>query len=142
MTAKEYLQGYREIESNYNVMVESYKNVESQMINLKSPGFDERVKTSAKSDPIGTIVCNLEDEKAKIGLKIIELNAKMILIKNQINSMNEVDSDYYAILLLRYIMYKDWRFICDSLSVSRTQANRLHGRALQEFNKKFLKKRA
>lgn len=140
MTAKEYLLGYREIESRYKIMLESYKNVESQMIDLKSPGFGERVKVSAKNDPIGNIVCELEDEKAKIGMKIIELKAKMLIMKNQINSMSDIDNDYYAILLLRYIMYKDWRFICGSLSVSRTQANRLHGLALQEFGKKYLKK--
>jgi hypothetical protein len=34
-------------------------------------------------------------------------------------------------------MYKDWKFICKSLNVSRAQANVIHGRALQEFEKKY-----
>ena len=137
MTAKEYLLGYRVLESNYHAMVEQYKTVENEMINLRSPAFDERVKTSAKSDPIGDIVCKLEDEKGKIGIKITELNVKMLLIKNQIAQMSELDNDYYVVLLLRYVMYKDWKFICDSVNLSRAQANRVHGRALQAFSYKF-----
>jgi hypothetical protein len=137
MTAKEYLLSYRTLESNYHAMIEQYRTVENEMINLRSPSFDERVKTSSKSDPIGEIVCRLEDEKGKIGIKITEYNVKMLLIKNQIAQMSELDNDYYIILLLRYVMYKDWKFICNSINLSRAQANRVHGFALQAFSRKF-----
>lgn len=137
MTAKQYLQGYRRLECNYKSALEEYKSVESDMITLRSPGLDERVKSSPKSDPIGEIVISMEKQKAKLGVKIISYKSKMQIIRNQISDMEEVNSDYCAILLLRYILYKDWKFVCDSLAMSRSQANIVHGRALQEFERKY-----
>jgi hypothetical protein len=138
MTAKQYLQDYRRLEGKYRAAVEEYKNVESEMVSLKSPNLDgDRVQTSAKSDPIGEIVVNLEDEKAKIGMRMMKFNAQMIVVRQQISQMEAIDNDYYVILLLRYVLYKDWKFVCDKLNLSRAQANVVHGRALQEFDKAF-----
>jgi hypothetical protein len=108
------------------------------MVSLKSPNLDgDRVQTSAKSDPIGEIVVNLEDEKAKIGMRMMKFNAQMLVVRQQISQMEAIDNDYYVILLLRYVLYKDWKFVCDKLNLSRAQANVVHGRALQEFDKAF-----
>ena len=137
MTAKQYLQSYQRIERRYNAVVEQIKSIENEMISLRSPNFDERVQTSPKKDPIGEIVCNLEKEKGKLGLIMTEYRAKMLLMKNQIKEIDSVNNDYYIILLFRYILYKDWKFICCNLNLSRAQANVLHGKALLEFDGKF-----
>ena len=138
MTAKQYLQEYRRIEGKYKAAIEEYRNVESEMVSIKSPKLDgDRVQTSSKSDPIGEIVCNLEDERAKIGMKMVKFNSQMLMIRNQISQMEVVDNDFYVILLFRYVLYKDWKFVCDKLNLSRAQANVVHGRALQEFDRAF-----
>ncbi len=137
MTAKQYLQGYRKLECSYKSAIEEYKNVENEMISLKSPGFDERVQTSPKKDPIGEIVIELEKQKAKLGINIIDYKSKMQLIRNQISELQSVDDDYYAILMFRYILYKDWKFICNNMAMSRTKANEVHGYALLEFDRRF-----
>jgi hypothetical protein len=137
MTAKEYLQLYRKYERYYNLVIEQIKSIDNEMISLKSPTFDERVQTSPKKDPIGEMVCALEKEKGKLGMRMTEYKAKMTLIQRQVAEMDKTNSDYYVILLLRYILFKDWQFICDSLHLSRTQANRLNGQALLEFDAKF-----
>nr|DAI88274.1 MAG TPA: Protein of unknown function (DUF1492) [Caudoviricetes sp.] len=137
MTAKQYLQTYRRLEGRYNAAVEEMKSIDNNLISLKSPNFEERVKCSPKNDPIGEMVIALEKEKGKLGVNITLYRTKMILIKNQIMEMDNVDNDYYVILLLRYILYKDWKFICDNLNLSRAQANIVHGRALKEFDVKF-----
>jgi len=137
MTAKQYLQSYRQIERRYNAVVEEIKSIDSEMISLKSPSFDERVQTSPKKDPIGDMVCNLEREKGKLGMRMTEYRAKMIVIKRQVAEIDELNNDYYIILLFRYILFKDWKCICDKLRLSRAQANVLHGRALVEFDNKF-----
>lgn len=134
MTAKQYLQSYRRIKGNYSAVLEEYKSVEADIISLKSPSLGDRVQTPAKNDPIGDIVCKLEDKKAKIGLWMVEYNSKLMVIENQIREMNKIDNDYYVILSLRYLLYKDWKFICDKLNLSRSQANVIHGKALQEFD--------
>lgn len=137
MTAKEYLQLYRKYERYYNLVIEQIKSIDNEMISLKSPTFDERVQTSPKKDPIGEMVCALEKEKGKLGMRMTEYKAKMTLIQRQVAEMDKTNSEYYVILLLRYILFKDWQFICESLHVSRAQANRLNGQALLEFDTKF-----
>ena len=80
MTAKQYLQDYRRLEGKYKASVEEYKNVESEMVSLKSPNLDgDRVQSSPKNDPIGEIVVNLEDEKAKIGMRMVRFNSQMLV---------------------------------------------------------------
>ena len=137
MTAKQYLQSYRRIEGKYLAAIEEYKSVENDMITLKSPNFDERVQTSAKSDPIGDMVIRLEEQKGKIGLQIVNFRSQMLLIRNQISDMDKIDNDYCVILLLKYVLYKDWKFVCKSLNLSRSQANVIHGKALVEFDRIF-----
>lgn len=138
MTAKQYLQDYRRLEVKYKTAVEEYRSVESDMVSLKSPNLDgDRVQSSPKNDPIGEIVVNLENEKAKIGMRIVKLRSQMLVIRNQISEMEKIDNDYCHILLLRYVLYKDWKFVCSSLNMSRTQANIVHGKALLEFDKNF-----
>ena len=109
------------------------------MISLKSPSFDDRVQTSPQNDPIGEIVCDLEKQKAKIGMDMVKYKARMLTIRQQISGLEEVNNDFCVVLLLRYVLYKDWKFVCDNLKMSRSQANVIHGRALQEFDRIYSK---
>jgi hypothetical protein len=59
------------------------------------------------------------------------------MIRNQLAELETVTEEYYTILMLRYILDEDWKSICQSLCMSRTQANRVHGLALAEFDKRF-----
>lgn len=138
MTAKQYLQSYRSLEGKYKAAVEEYRSVESDMVSVKSPNLDgDRVQSSPKNDPIGEMVVNLENERAKIGMRMIKLRSQMTVVRNQISEMESLDNDYCVILLLRYVLYKDWKFVCHNLNLSRTQANAVHGKALAEFDKLF-----
>ena len=137
MTAKQYLSNYKRIEGRYKTAIEEYRMIENDMVSLKSPSFEERVQTSSKNDPIGDIVIKLEMKKGKIGLDIVKYRTQMITIRNQIDEIENIDNEYHLILVLRYILNKDWKFICDSMSVSRAQANKVHGKALVEFDKIF-----
>ena len=134
MTAKQYLQHYRTLEGNYKTAIEEYKNVENDMITLKSPTLGDKVQSSPQNDPIGDMVINLEKQKAKIGLKIVKYKSQMLTVRQEIGDLEEIDTDFYHILLLRYVLYKDWKFICNSLNMCRAQANIVHGKALTEFD--------
>ena len=83
MTTKQYLTSYRSMKGIYNAIIEEYKSVESDIVSLKSPSLGDRIQSSPKNDPIGEIVCRLEDKRGKIGLKMVEYNAKLMLIENQ-----------------------------------------------------------
>lgn len=137
MTAKQYLQSYQRLERRYNASIEQIRTLETEMVSLRSPSFDERVQTSPQKDPIGEMVCNLEREKARLTMKMTECKSKMTIIKNQISELESANNDYCVILLFRYILFKDWKYICKNLHLSRSQANVIHGRALMEFDNKF-----
>lgn len=134
MTAKQYLQSYRWLETKYNVALEEYKGVESDYITLKSPSFDDRVQTSPINDPIGELVIRLESQKGKIALEMLACKSRMAVMRNQIAEMGD---EFYMLLTLRYICCHDWKSICEKMAISRTQANRLHGIALLEFERRY-----
>ncbi len=137
MTAEEYLKSYHRYVCNYKASVKEYKSVDEDMITIKSPSFGDRVQTSPQNDPIGEIVINMEKGKAAIGVRMLNFQTKMTMIRNQLASLEEVNDEYYTILMLRYILDEDWKSICSNLCVSRTQANKILKQALAEFDKKF-----
>jgi len=137
MTAKQYLQSYQTIHRNYQAIAEHLKSIDIEMISIKSPSFDDRVQTSPVKDPIGEQVIRLEQKKGRLGVELTSYGIKLTLIENQIKEMAEINNDYYVILFFRYVLSKDWQFICDRLHISRSHANVLHGHALLEFDKKF-----
>lgn len=137
MTAEEYLKSYHRYVCNYKASVKEYKSVDEDMITIKSPSFGDRVQTSPQNDPIGEIVINMEKRKAAIGVRMLNFQTKMTMIRNQLASLEEVNDEYYTILMLRYILDEDWKSICSNLCVSRTQANKILKQALAEFDKKF-----
>ena len=137
MTAEEYLKSYHRYVCNYKASVKEYKSVDEDMITIKSPSFGDRVQTSPQNDPIGEIVINMEKRKAAIGVRMLNFQTKMTMIRNQLASLEEVNDEYYTILMLRYILDEDWKSICSNLCVSRTQANKILKQALAEFDNKF-----
>lgn len=139
MTAKEYLQSYKRMKEQRQIYFEMLANVDAELITLQSQNFSQEVKGCPKNDPIGEIVVELISQKEELANKIADIRAKEIVIEHQLASMSEIDDEFYKILTYRYMLYNDWKTICDKMSVSRTQANRIHGKALAEFDKKFLK---
>ena len=137
MTAKQYLSSYHRIACNYRASVKEYKSVDEDLITIKSPSLGDKVQTSPVNDPIGEIVINIEKRKAAIGVRMLHFQTKMTVIRNQLAELEKVNEEYYTILMLRYVLDEDWKTICSNLCMSRTQANRIHGLALAEFDKKF-----
>lgn len=137
MTAKQYLSSYHRIACNYKASVKEYKSVEEDMITIKSPSMDDRVQTSPQNDPIGEIVIVLEKQKAMIGVRMLKFRSEMTVIRNQLSELENVNPEYYTLLMLRYILDEDWKTICSNLAISRTTANTIHGQALAEFDRIF-----
>jgi hypothetical protein len=96
---------------------------------------EERVQTSPDFDKMSGKVDKILKMESKIDNLIDEYVDKKNLIISQIDSMeNEI---YYQILFARYIEKKTFEKIADEMSYSWRQIIRLHGVALQEFEKKY-----
>jgi hypothetical protein len=94
---------------------------------------EERVQTSPDFDKMTGKVAKVLKIESKIDELIDEYVDKKNLIISQIDSMeNEI---YYEILFARYIEKKTFEKIADEMMYSWRQIIRLHGKALQEFEK-------
>ena len=94
---------------------------------------EERVLSSPDFDKMTGKVAKILEMEQKIDSLIDEYVDKKNLIVSQIDSMD--NETYYQILFSRYIEKKTFEKIADEMSYSWRQIIRLHGRALQEFEK-------
>ena len=139
MTAKEYLNDYKRIKRQRHIYMQTLSEVENDIISIGGVNYGDKVNSSPKNDPIGNVVIELTNKKAKLGLDIAALRAKELIIENQIAKMKNINTKYYEILVYRYMFSYDWRSICEIIGYGRSQANEVHGRALQKFEEIFLK---
>lgn len=96
---------------------------------------EERVLSSPDFDKMTGKVAKILEMEQKIDSLIDEYVDKKNLIVSQIDSME--NETYYQILFSRYIEKKTFEKIADEMSYSWRQIIRLHGRALQEFDKVY-----
>jgi hypothetical protein len=96
---------------------------------------EERVQSSPDFDKMTGKVAKIIEMENKIDSLIDVYVDKKNVIVSQIDSME--NETYYEILFARYIEKKTFEKIADEMSYSWRQIIRLHGRALQEFEKKY-----
>lgn len=135
METKEYL-------GQISRMDKVIENKLSEIYQLKTLSYgvsaiknEERVQSSSNFDRIGNIIVKIEQKEIELDNYIDEYIAKKQEIIKQIDSMeNEV---YYQLLFSRYVQKKKFERIAEDMSYSSRQILRLHGKALQEFEKKY-----
>jgi hypothetical protein len=96
---------------------------------------DERVQTTPNFDKIGTSYAKIDDMERNLDGMIDEYVNKKNEIISQIDSME--DEIHYEILFGRYIEKKTFEKIAADINYSFRNTTRLHGKALQEFEKKY-----
>ena len=77
----------------------------------------------------------MEEMEEKLDKLIDEYVDKKNLIISQIDGIE--NETYYEILFARYIEKKTFEKIADEMTYSFRNVTRLHGRALQQFEKKY-----
>lgn len=96
---------------------------------------EERIQSSPDFDKMTGKVAKIIEMERKIDSLIDDYVDKKNVIVSQIDSME--NETYYEILFARYIEKKTFEKIADEMSYSWRQIIRLHGKALQEFKKKY-----
>lgn len=136
MTTKEYLSQI----SRLNRVIEN-KLVELRQLKELSYGIpgtrtsEEKVQTTPNHDKIGTAYAKIDELERNLDKAIDQyVNKKNEIIK-QIDSME--DETLYTILFSRYIEKKTFEQIATEVNYSYRQVTRLHGKALNEFEKKY-----
>ncbi len=135
MTTKEYLSQISRLDRMIKNKLTELSQLKEMTHGLSAIPNEERVQSTPNFDKIGTTYCKIESMEESIDGLIDEYADKKNEIISQIDGME--DEILYDILFSRYIARKTFEKIADNMNYSFRQTTRLHGKALQEFEKKY-----
>ena len=85
-----------------------------------------------KGDRIAAVVARVEDLKATLGLRLIEIEVERQLIENALDTL---DARHRIVLYLRYIEGKSWHQVEDLLHYDERHIMRLHREGLETLRR-------
>lgn len=135
MDTKTYLQQISRLDRMINNKLSEISQLRELAMSVSAVKNEERVQNTPNFDKIGTAYCKIEEMEEKLDKLIDEYVDKKNLIISQIDGIE--NETYYEILFARYIEKKTFEKIADEMTYSFRNVTRLHGRALQEFEKKY-----
>lgn len=135
MTTKEYLGQISRLNRMINNKLTEIAQLKDMAVSISATQSGERVQTTPNFDKIGTKYAKIDEMERKIDGMVDELVDKKEKIIQQIDSME--DENTYNILFARYIEKKTFEVIATEMKYSWRQVVRLHGTALEQFEKKY-----
>lgn len=135
MDTKQYLQQISRLDRMINNKLSEISQLRELAMSVSAVKNEERVQTTPNFDKIGTAYCKIAEMEEKLDKLIDEYVDKKNLIISQIDGIE--NETYYEILFARYIEKKTFEKIADEMTYSFRNVTRIHGRALQEFEKKY-----
>ena len=135
MDTKQYLQQISRLDRMIQNKLAEISQLRELAMSVSAVKNEERVQNTPNFDKIGTAYCKIEEMEEKLDKLIDEYVDKKNLIISQIDGIE--NETYYEILFARYIEKKTFEKIADEMTYSFRNVTRLHGRALQEFEKKY-----
>lgn len=135
MDTKSYLQQISRLDRMIKNKLSELAELKELSCGISAVTNKERVQTTPNFDKIGTAYCKIEKMEEEIDKLIDEYADKKNEIIAQIDSME--DEMYYEILFARYIEKKTFERLATDIHYSFRNTTRLHGKALQEFEKKY-----
>lgn len=135
MKTKDYLSQVSRLNKMINNKLSEISQLRELSVSISAIGNDEKVQTSPNFDKIGTAIAKIDELENNLDKMIDEYLVKKERIIAQIDTMEE--ESVYQILFSRYIEKKTFEKIATEMEYSWRQIVRLHGKALQQFEKKY-----
>lgn len=135
MKTKDYLSQVSRLNKMINNKLSEIHQLRELSVSISAIGNDEKVQTSPNFDKIGTAIAKIDELENNLDKMIDEYLVKREKIISQIDTMEE--ESVYQILFSRYIEKKTFEKIATEMEYSWRQIVRLHGKALQQFEKKY-----
>lgn len=135
MKTKDYLSQVSRLNKMINNKLSEIHQLRELSVSISAIGNDEKVQTSPNFDKIGTVIAKIDELENNLDKMIDEYLVKRERIIAQIDTMEE--ESVYQILFSRYIEKKTFEKIATEMEYSWRQIVRLHGKALQQFEKKY-----
>lgn len=135
MTTKSYLQQIERLEKMIQNKLSEIYRLKTMACSVSVSNNNERVQTSPDKDRLGSTVAKIVDLEHETDALVDSFIYKRNHIISQIDSME--DSNMYRVLSARYVSNKNFDDIATEMFYSRMQVNRIHGKALLEFEKRY-----
>lgn len=135
MTTKEYLNQISKLNRMINHKISELSELKELSYSISAVTNEERVQTTPNFDKIGSAYVKIEEMEERINALIDEYVDKKYCIVNQIENIE--DETLCELLFSKYIEKKSFEKIADEIGYSFRNTTRLHGKALQEFEKKY-----
>lgn len=133
MTAKEYLQQVRKKEAIISRLYYDKKNLHEMLYSIGGIQEGEKVQTSLNPDKFGSIYAKIAEKEDMIAKKIEELIDFKMKVADEISMLS--NPKYVEILHKRYIQFFSFEQIAVDMGYSYRYIVKIHGYALQEFDK-------
>ena len=136
ITTKAYLQSIEELDKRIESKLVDKYQLETMATSITVSNDTERVQSSSEKDRMANTVAKIIDLEKEIDILVDSFIDRRRHIISQIDAME--NPTYIQVLSLRYIGKRTLDDIAISLgNKSRRHADRVHGRALQEFERLY-----
>lgn len=135
MTTKEYLNQIERLDKMITNKLSEIYQLKIMACSITVSGDSERVQTSGNKDKLGSTIAKIVDLERETDQIVDSMVEKRKRIINQIEDLNNID--YYDILHKHYVERRTFQDIANSCNWSIRHVFNIHGRALQEFEKKY-----
>ena len=136
MTAKEYLRQLWQLDREINIKYQELEHLRAS-IGIRAMRQGDAVVSGETSDPVADTVTKIISMEEYINRKIDKLIDLRRKITDQIDGMES--RTFRNILTCRYVLMQNWEDVAESMGYAVQHCYRIHGRALQEFYRLYLK---
>lgn len=133
MTVKEYLRRVRDAERELRAVEREYQRAREDITNLKAMEYDRDKVGNSHIGDLSDAIATLEKYAERVNARWDELIAFREEAKKQLEQIK--DWRYRAVLEQRYLLGESWEQIAVGMGYNYRWILRLHGKALQEFQK-------
>ena len=129
MTAKEYLNQAYWLDRRINSKLEQLDTLRAMATKTTSIMRDDVVSHTRNVHSLQDVIAKIVDMQNEVNADI----DRLVDLKSDImHTIKEVNNpEYQTLLELRYLCYKDWVDIADTMHYSESNVFKLHSRALQ-----------
>ena len=135
MSSKEFLNKIRYIDMMIDCKIEQVGELKSRLTFISSPSMGEKVQSSLDPDKFSNTISKIIELENEINVDIDNLVDLKRVARRGIEQLeNEVEK---MVLYKRYFNNKSFEEIAVELSYSWRQIHRIHGNALNNFDKLY-----
>ena len=138
MTAKEYLRQLWQLDREIDIKYQELEHLRMSIGIRAQPDPNENVGHSGNtSDPVADAAVKIATMEQQLNRKIDKLINLRQKITEQIDGLD--NRTYRNILTCRYVLMQTWADVAESIGYSEQNCYIIHGKALQEFARLYLK---